>query len=316
MPGSYSTAMGSLPRRPLGTSGFEVSVLALGSWRTYEHIPREQALAVMAAAQEAGITFLDDARYDDRTGRAPIPTGYSEVLFGDLFRAAGWKRERVIVSNKLWWEFWPEQSAAEELDGSLARMGCDYLDLVYSWLPPEGLDVADVVRQIGALIATGKVRAWGVGNWPAEEVARAVRVARDEGLPEPCAEQVPYSLLYREWVEGIDAATSVVASAALVAGVLSGKYSAAGGHGRMEGELDLPRYRKALVAAEQLRELAQRLDTAPATLAIAFCLANPRVASVLFGATSAEQVAENSRAVELLARLSDTDLVEIRAIGV
>ena len=101
-----------------------------------------------------------------------------------------------------------------------------------------------------------------------------------------------------------------------MAGVLSGKYSAAGAHGRVEGELDRPRYRETLAAAGQLRELAQRLDTAPATLAIAFCLANPRVASVLFGATSAEQVAENSRAVELLARLSETDLTEVRAIGV
>jgi aryl-alcohol dehydrogenase-like predicted oxidoreductase len=76
--------------RALGRSGIEVSALALGSWRTYERIPREQGLAVMRAAREAGITFLDDARYNDETGTAPMRTGWSEVVFGELFRAAGW----------------------------------------------------------------------------------------------------------------------------------------------------------------------------------------------------------------------------------
>jgi len=92
---------------------------------------REQGVAVMQAARERGIDFLDDARYNDETGAAPIATGYSEVVFGELFRAAGWKRDHVAVANKLWWEFWPEHSAAEELDASLERMGFDYLDLVY-----------------------------------------------------------------------------------------------------------------------------------------------------------------------------------------
>ena len=68
---------------------------------------------MMRAAREAGIDFLDDARYNDETGDAPIPTGYSEVVFGELFRAAGWQRDEVVVANKLWWEFWPEQDAAE-----------------------------------------------------------------------------------------------------------------------------------------------------------------------------------------------------------
>src|SRR4051794_2926117 len=94
----------------------------------------------MRAAREAGVDFLDDARYDDETGTAPIPTGYSEVVFGELFRASGWKRDEVTVANKLWWEFWPEQDAAGELDASLARMGLDHLDLAYSEQPPAGGD--------------------------------------------------------------------------------------------------------------------------------------------------------------------------------
>ena len=105
-----------MDRRPLGSSGLEVSRLSLGSWRTFERIPRADALAVMRAAREPGVNVRDDARYNDETARAPIPTGYSEVLFGELFRAAGWDREDTIVSNKLWWEFWPEQSPAAEIE--------------------------------------------------------------------------------------------------------------------------------------------------------------------------------------------------------
>ena len=86
-----------LPRRSLGTSGIEVSVMSLGSWRTFERISRDDGLAVMRAAMEAGIDFLDDARYDDETGTAPMPTGYSEVVFGELFRAAGWPRDEVTI---------------------------------------------------------------------------------------------------------------------------------------------------------------------------------------------------------------------------
>ena len=82
--------MPTLPHRSLGSSNLSVSLFSLGSWRTFERISREQGVAVMRAAREAGITFLDDARYNDETGEAPIATGYSEIVFGELFRAAGW----------------------------------------------------------------------------------------------------------------------------------------------------------------------------------------------------------------------------------
>ena len=82
----------SLRPRPLGTSGMTVSAMSLGSWRTFERLPPEAGAAILAAARDEGINFLDDARYDDETGRAPLPTGYSEVLFGELFRSAGVRR--------------------------------------------------------------------------------------------------------------------------------------------------------------------------------------------------------------------------------
>ena len=178
-------------RRWLGSSELEVSRLSLGSWRTFERIPREDALAVMGAAREHGLNFLDDARYDDETGTAPIPTGYSEVLFGELFRAAGWDRARTVVSNKLWWEFWPEQSAAAELDGSLARMGFEYVDLIYANPPPDGLTIAEMVAAVGGLIASGKARTWGIVNWEAGPFLEATHAAEQLGVEAPCAAQLP-----------------------------------------------------------------------------------------------------------------------------
>jgi aryl-alcohol dehydrogenase-like predicted oxidoreductase len=186
---------------PLGTSDLVVSRLALGSWKTFEHITKDEGLAVMRAARRLGVTFLDDARYDDDTGRAPMPTGYSEVLFGELFRAAGWPRDDTVVANKLWWEFWPHESAAAELERSLGRMQFDYIDLIYANPPPAGLEVAALVDDVVALVRDGKARAWGIVNWPAAQLHEAVECAIGRGYPEPCAAQLPYSLVRRSVVE-------------------------------------------------------------------------------------------------------------------
>ena len=82
-------------------------------------IPRADAIATLGAAREAGIDLLDTARYHDAAGN-------SEIVFGEILRASGWPRDEVTIANKLWWEFWPEQSAAEELDASLQRTGLDH----------------------------------------------------------------------------------------------------------------------------------------------------------------------------------------------
>jgi aryl-alcohol dehydrogenase-like predicted oxidoreductase len=305
-------------KRPLGHSGIEVSALALGSWRTYERLRRQEGIAVMTAAREVGITFLDDARYDDETGEAPIPTGYSEVVFGELFRACGWRREEVTVSNKLWWEFWPEQTAAEELDGSLQRMGFDHLDLVYSERPPEGLPLEELVAAVTELIAAGKARAWGVLNWPAEQIAEAGRVAAAKSVPGPCAAQLAYSLVTPVPVESEDMSSalescgaSIVASEVLARGALTGR----GRSGRADEAAESGRLKAAFDVGQRLRDLATELETTAVQLALAFVLATPRVATALFGASRPEQVRENVGALELLERLRGEDLAVLRALG-
>jgi len=315
-------APGVLPVVRLGGSHLNVSRMALGSWRTYERISQAEGLAVMRAARDAGITFLDDARYNDETGRGPIPSGYSEVVFGELFRASGWRRDDVVVANKLWWEFWPEQTTAKEIDGSLDRMRLDYIDLIYSNPPPADLPLEDVVAMITNLIADGRARAWGTLNWPTDLLQRACSIALDAGVPAPCATQIEYSLIARDVVESPSLAAvvaeydvAIVASYTLAGGVLTGKYDRDPEAGRAAGRLDNSRYAPGVAAGRELAALATELGRDPAQLAMAFALLNPAVTTLLFGATTPEQVASNVAALALAAELTDDECARLRAVG-
>ena len=320
---AVGVSLPSVPAVSLGSSGIQVSRLALGSWRTYERISRDQGIRVMQTAREAGITFLDDARYNDETGRAPIPTGYSEVVFGELFRAAGWRREDTIVSNKLWWEFWPDESPAEELAASLARMRLDYIDLIYAEVPPDGVALEDAIGMITGLIRAGAARAWGTLNWTPEQMERAWQIADREGVPGPTATQPPYSLVHRDIVEdpGMRRLAAVrnvaiVASYTLEVGVLTGKYDQDPGAGRATGMLDQPRVAPTVAAGRDLAALARDIGTDPASLAMAFALLNPSITTVLFGATRPEQVNANLRALAVADQLTPEERDRLAAIGV
>jgi aryl-alcohol dehydrogenase-like predicted oxidoreductase len=317
-----SSQPAQLPAVPLGASGLQVSRMALGSWRTYERISRERGMSVMRAARDVGVTFLDDARYNDETGEAPIPSGYSEIVFGELFRAAGWRRDDVVVSNKLWWEFWPEQIPAQELSGSLSRMGLDHVDLIYSETPPDDLPLADVIGMITGLIASGHARAWGTLNWPPSLLERAFEITDRAGVPGPCAMQPSYSLIRRDVVEdpelqrlAADRDIAIVASYALAGGVLTGKYAADPAAGRATGQLGQPRYAAGARAGRELVALAEELGRDPAQLALAFVLLNPSVTALLFGATNPEQVHLNVGALAVAADLTADEVARLRAIG-
>ena len=310
--------------RRLGGSPLVVSRIALGSWRTFDRMDRADAEAVLDHALRAGIDFLDDARYNDETGHAPLATGYSEVLFGELFRAVGANREAVTVSNKLWWEFWPEQDAVRELEGSLERMGFDRLDVLYSSTLPDAVPVPVAVEQIAGVLATGRVNAWSVVNWSAEAIAAASAEATRQEIPQPCAAQLPYSLARLDWVEdpALEAAlqaagASLVPSATLAGGALTGKYADANPSpaGRLSAERADPRRRRDLALGAALREPARRLDTTPATLAVAFTLLHPRTASTLIGATAPAQIDAALDAVSLAERLTAADVDQLRELA-
>lgn len=304
-----------MEHRTLGKDGPAVSALSLGSWRTFESMSRDDGEAVMRAARDAGIAFLDDARYDDATGSAPIPTGYSEVVFGELFRRSGWARDEVVVANKLWWEFWPQQGAVEEIQLSLRRMQFEHIDLIYAERPPESAPLEELLEGIAEVLDAGLATHWGLLNWSAELTAACVPLCDELHLPHPVATQLPFSLLRRSIVEDpamqralTSGAISVVASSVLHSGALSGKY--AGGDdvpGRLAARRDVPAVKSAMDAGARLAAFAAERGMAPASVAIAFALREPTVGSVLFGATTPEQVAVNVLALETLHALEDED---------
>jgi aryl-alcohol dehydrogenase-like predicted oxidoreductase len=287
--------------------------MSLGSWRTYERIPREQGLEVMRAAREAGINHLDDARYNDEIGTAPIPSGYSEIVFGELFRAAGWERDEVVVSNKLWWEFWPEQSAQEELDASLGRMGLEHVDLIYAIHPPPELPIERVVEEVTGLIESGRARAWGTGMWTAAQHHAALDVSDRTGAPRPCAAQMATSLvdhagpsdpeMQRAFERG---PIGLVASYVLAGGALTGQYRR-GAPGAVND--------RGMSLAERVTALADEWGCPASHVAFAYAFQHPALTTVLFGASTAAQLHENVDAWATYERLDDTQLAAVRELA-
>lgn len=312
--------MEPLPQRRLGSSSLDVSVMSLGSWRTFERIPREQGVEVMRAAREAGITFLDDARYDDEVGDAPIPTGYSEVVFGELFRAAGWVRDDVVVSNKLWWEHWPQEPAAAELDGSLDRMGFDHLDLIYAMPPPDGMTMEVLVGEVAGLLASGRARAWGTGMWSAAQHHEALAICRREGVAPPAAAQMATSLVDSAGPDDPsmrrafdDGPIGLVASYTLAGGTLTGKYLTGGTGRAADDDRGVTARGKAL--APRVVELAGRWGVPPAHVAMAHAFAHPNLASLLFGSRSVDQLRENVAAWTTFEELDEGQRAELAALA-
>jgi aryl-alcohol dehydrogenase-like predicted oxidoreductase len=305
--------------RLLGHSRLRVSRLSLGSWNTFEFMATEDALAVMSSAVHSGINFLDDARYDDTSGKAPLKTGYSEFVFGNLLRGGGFKRDALVISNRLWFEFFPKESFEAEVDGSLSRIGIDYFDLVFCYTPPKELAPAELVGQLADLIATGKIRYWAPANWPIELIAECCAIAKRTGAPLPPAAMVPYSLAIRSSVENDamealcrDYDIGLVASFALHGGILTGKYNSAtaGKSTRYDAnKLDEARQSGLLDKSARFVALTRERGFSPAQLAYAYCLRHPQVATVLFGATSTAQVEENVAALEIAERLDDDELL-------
>ena len=305
--------------RQLGHSGINVSAMSLGSWNTFEFMPEPEAQAVMAAAVGAGINFLDDARYDDTSGKAPLKTGYSEVVFGNLLRASSFSRENLVISNRMWFEFFPDESFAQEVDGSLARIGIDYFDLVFCFTTPESLRPGDLVKGLAELVASGKIRHWAPGNWSVDYMAECCTIAERDSLPLPPAAMVPYSLLNRSVAEDPELhalcneyGIGLIPSFALQGGILTGKYNTtqdSAGVRHNDADIEALHRDGTLEKVARFTKLAEEVGYSTTQLAFAFCLKHPHVSSVLFGATSVAQINENVSAVDVQAEL-DHDLLE------
>ncbi len=315
--------------RFLGKSGLKVSALSLGAWVTMgQQIGEETADACMQAAYDAGVNFFDNAEVYAR--------GNAETVMGNVVRKKGWKRSDLVISTKIFWGGkGPNNSGLsrkhlfEGMDASLKRLQMDYVDLLFCHRPDIHTPVEETVWTMNLLIQQGKALYWGTSEWSAERIMEAYGVARREHLIPPFMEQPEYNMFHRERVEReyqplykeIGLGTTIWSP--LASGLLTGKYNqgipqgtrvSLSGYGWLRDEFESEEGKQRIEKVKLLAPLAQELGCSLAQLGLAWCLKNPNVSTVITGASRAEQVKENMRALEVVEKLEDGVMERIEAI--
>jgi voltage-dependent potassium channel beta subunit len=316
--------------RRLGRTGLPISALGLGSWVTFgNQVGRSEARELVAQAFDAGINFFDSAEsYAD---------GAAEQLLGDVIHDNRLPRDAYLVSSKAFFGRVPEPKPTQRglsakhlrdaCDQALKRLRVEYLDLFYCHRPDPDCPVEETVWAMHQLVQAGKVLYWGTSEWPAERIAQALAFARGNGLRGPSMEQPEYHLLARARMEqeyahlfaehGLGSTTW----SPLAMGVLTGKYRegvpqdsrfATTGYEWLQRRISGEEGERNVRRADRFVALAQQWGMAPAPLAIAWCLSNPNVSSVILGASSRAQLSQNLGALELLPRL---DAESLRALA-
>ena len=318
--------------RRLGKSGLQVSVLSLGSWVTFgKQVDIEKAIANMKAAYDAGVNFFDNAEgYEG---------GQSEVVMGEAIKRLGWRRDSYLVSSKVYFgavkdpapNQWglSRKHVIEACHQALERLQLDYLDLYYCHRPDPNVPMEETVRAMSDLIHQGKVMYWGTSKWSAQQIMEAYATAREYNLVPPVVEQPIYHMFDRELVEVeyarlYDAiGLGLTTFSPLASGLLTGKYNEGV---PADARLNLPGYewlrqrmlgegsQQRLAKIKQLGNLAAEMGTNTARLALAWCLANPNVSTVITGASRVEQVVDNMQAIDLLPLVTEEVISKIESI--
>ena len=314
--------------RRLGRSGLKVSELSFGSWVTYgNQLDLDTASDCMAMAWERGVNFFDNAQVYAR--------GESETIMGSILKKLAWPRLRFIVSTKFYWGITdgPNEKNTlnrkyllDSIDGSLKRLQLDYVDLVYCHRPDPHTPIEETVWAMHDMIDRGKALYWGTSEWSAAEIMEAWQVAERHHLRKPVVEQPEYNLFHRNRVEVEykrlyeDIGLGLTTWSPLASGLLTGKYRdgvPAGSRGAIErmsflvADLTDKAKNQAVV---QLGDIAKELGCTTAQLALAWCLRNPRVSSVITGASRAAQVEENLKAIDVVTKLTPALLERIDGI--
>jgi voltage-dependent potassium channel beta subunit len=320
--------------RRLGRCGLQLSQLSFGSWVTYHNqVDAQAARELMAAAFDAGINFFDNAEtYAD---------GRSEEVMGTALKALGWNRLGYVVSTKFFWGLSRGKPGAprvnghdtlnrkylmQAIDGSLKRLQLEHVDLAYCHRPDPNTPLEETVQAMHDIITAGKALYWGTSEWSAAEIRAAWDIAERHHWHKPVVEQPQYHLLHRRRVEQEyarlydDIGLGLTTWSPLASGLLTGKYrqgAPAGSRGALENMAFL---RNGLLGAErnaavnQLEPIARELGGSLAQLAIAWATRNPRVSSVILGASRPEQLAENLGALALVPRITPEVAARIDAI--
>ena len=319
----------SMPYRRLGRSGLKVSLLSFGSWVSFgNQIDDDLAVRCLEAAREGGVNFFDNA--ENYAG------GKSEAIMGRAIKTLGWERRDFVVSSKFFWGIYDSPNMANTLnrkylmqavDASLERFGLDFLDLVFCHRADPQTPIEETVRAMSDIVSSGKALYWGTSEWAAAEIVAAIEIAERHHLYKPVMEQPQYNILQRRRVELEyarlleDYGIGLTTFSPLGAGLLTGKYIEGipqNSRGALAGfEWLRPNFEDAAnnEKVRALKAIADDLGCPLAQLAIAWCARNPKVSTVITGASSVEQLKENLRSLAVLERLDDDVMRRINEVA-
>ena len=304
--------------RFLGRTGIQVSELSIGSWVTFKNqVDVKAAVEIMAAAYDHGVNFYDNAEV--------YASGKSEEVMGAALKKLNWRRGSYLISTKFYWGLndgvnerntLNRKRLIEGINGSLKRLDMDYVDLIYCHRPDKSTPIEETVWAMHNIIEWGKALYWGTSEWAASEIIEAIQIAERHHLHKPVVEQPQYNMFERKRLEGDyvrfykEYGYGTTIWSPLASGLLSGKYNkgipkdsrgALKGYEWLHNNLtDQERLNK--VAA--LEPIAKELDGTVAQLALAWCLKNPFVSTVITGASRVEQVHENMKAGEIATKVT------------
>lgn len=316
--------------RFLGRSGLKVSALSFGSWVTFgEQVDTDLAYNQMKAAYDAGVNFFDNAE--------AYEAGKSETIMGKVIKKAEWKRSDLVLSTKIFWggdgpndQGLSFKHIKEGTEAALKRLQTDYVDLIFCHRPDLYTPVEETVWAMNQMIQEGKALYWGTSEWSAEQIRKAYDFARQEHLRPPLMEQPQYNMFHRDRVEQEyaslyeDIGLGTTIWSPLASGLLTGKYN----DGVPEGSrLDLEKYdwlRKQLLETEEGRAklekvkklvpVAEDLGVSMPQLALAWCLKNENVSTVITGASKVEQVEQNMKTMDILDQVDDEIMERIEDV--
>jgi voltage-dependent potassium channel beta subunit len=325
--------------RFLGKSGLKVSALSYGAWVTFgDQVDTDLAYQCMTAAYDAGVNFFDNAE--------AYGGGRAETIMGEALRRAGWRRSDVVVSTKIFWGgqyVGPGQPyhkgvndtglsrkhIIEGTNAALRRLQLDYVDLLFCHRPDLDTPLEETVRAMDFLVNQGKALYWGTSEWSAAQIRAAYDIARREHLVPPTMEQPQYNMFHRDRVEveyaplydEIGLGTTIWSP--LASGILTGKYNdgipadsrlALPDYGWLRPIVEGPGGAEKLATVTKLAPLAKELDASLAQLAIAWCLANEDVSTVILGASKVSQITDNLGALDVAERLTPDVLERVEEI--
>lgn len=313
----------------LGQAGVKVSRLSFGSWVTFSNqVDLKLAENCMAAAYEYGINFFDNAEV--------YAGGKSEEIMGAVIQKLKWPRMKYMTSTKFFWGITDGPNERNTLnrkylmhaiEGSLKRFNTEYFDLVYCHRPDPETPMEEIVWAMHDMIDRGQALYWGTSEWGAEDILEAYAVAEKYNLRKPVVEQPQYNLFTRDKVEREFLPVyekhqmGLTTWSPLASGVLTGKYLngqipegsrlSLKSMGWLKDEVLNP---ASTQRVEKFVTVAKDLSCEPAALAIAWCLKNKNVSSVITGATNVEQIHKNMKALDVLPKLTDEVMTVLNQI--